>query len=109
MRHLWFQLVAASVILGLLAGFFFYGFPVVFKTLLVISAILLVLAAGARFRKWRADRSDPYSLNKLNEIIKDKSFEEFDVPDVDPDGDKYCLRCHHIYGAHFGVCPRCGQ
>ncbi len=108
MRHLWFQLVAASVILALLATAFI-DYPKIFEALLVGSAILLVLAAVARIVKWRRDKADPYSLNKLNEIIRDKDYEELDVPEVDPEGDKYCLRCHHVYGAHFGVCPRCGQ
>ena len=108
MRHLWFQLAAAGVILALLADVF-KDYPLPLKVLIVLSALCFVLAAGMWIRKWSTDQSDPYSLNKLNEIIKDKSFEEFDVPDVDPEGDKYCLRCHHVYGAQFGVCPRCGQ
>ena len=58
---------------------------------------------------WRDKVADPYSLHKLDEIMREGTYNEEDVPEIDHDGDKYCLNCHTVYGSQFGVCPNCAK
>ncbi|MEI8282672.1 MAG: hypothetical protein WCG75_09735 [Armatimonadota bacterium] len=107
-RQPWFRLVALCGIF-ILVGISFWPIPEVSRPSLVAAGISFILAIALRFRQWRDDNRDPYSLSNLNSLIRDGTYEESDVPDADSDGDKYCINCHHAYGAHFGVCPRCGR
>jgi hypothetical protein len=60
---------------------------------------------------WLLDRfkRDKYDLNELREMVIGGTYDETDVPEADDDGDKYCMHCHTVYGAQFGVCPKCGR
>jgi hypothetical protein len=42
-------------------------------------------------------------------LMREGTYDDLDVPLVDPDGDKYCLSCHCVYGSQFGVCPNCAK
>ena len=107
-RQLCLCFAAIGVIFLVLAGAFILS-PTVAKPFLVLSAMFLILATGIRIKMWRDVTSDPYSLARLNQVIREGTYEEADVPDVDHDGDKYCLCCHTVYGSQFGTCPNCAK
>jgi hypothetical protein len=84
-------------------------YPQVSKPLLVLSVFSFLAATCLRIKMWRNATKDPYSLNKLNDIIREGTYIEDDIPEVDHDGDKFCLCCQTVYGAHFGTCPTCAK
>ena len=108
MRQVCVRLIAFGL-LFLIASGIFWLYPNISKPLLVLSGISFVLATTVRIKMLRDANADPYSLTKLNEIIREGTYNEDDIPDVDPDGDKYCLCCHTVYGSQFGVCPNCAK
>ena len=93
----------------MLAAGALYLFKSLWSILLIFSGISFCGAIVVRIMIWKVEKSDPYSLSKLNEIVNDGIYDEQDIPEVDHNGDKYCLNCHHSYGSQFGVCPRCGR
>ena len=107
-RQLCLSFAAIGVIFLVLAGAFILS-PTVAKPFLALSAMFFILATGIRIKLWRDVTSDPYSLVRLNQVIREGTYEEADVPDVDHDGDKYCLCCHTVYGSQFGTCPNCAK
>ena len=107
MRQLCIRWVAFGILFLLISGVLWL-YPIISKPLLVLSGISFVIATAIRVKMWR-DSSDPYNLSKLNDLIQDGTYDESDVPEVDHQGDKYCLCCHTVYGSQFGVCPNCAK
>ena len=108
MRQICIRFVAFGVLFMLVGGGLWL-YPGISQPLFVLSGVSFVIATGIRIKIWRDETADPYSLHKLNEIVREGTYDEDDIPIVDPDGDKYCLCCHHVYGSQFGVCPKCGR
>lgn len=108
MRQLCVRLVAFGLLFLVLA---WVPWPIagLSRELLVAAAVCFVVATIARIKMWRDANADPYSLNSLNEMIREGTYSEDDVPEIDHEGDKYCLCCHTVYGSQFGVCPNCAK
>ena len=107
MRQLCIRFVAFGILFLLISGVLWL-YPSISKPLLVLSGISFVVATGIRIKMWRVS-SDPYNLTKLNHLVQEGTYDEQDVPEIDHDGDKYCLCCHTVYGSQFGVCPNCAK
>ena len=107
MRRLILRILALGTLCMFLAGAL-WPYPRFFQPILVISVISYACAAYLYIKLWR-ETSDPYSLNTLNELVIEGTYEESELPDVDDNGDKYCLSCHCVYGSQFGVCPNCAK
>jgi hypothetical protein len=108
MRQICVRFAALGLIFMVSAGALWI-FPVVSEPLLILSGVSFLIAAGIRVKIWKDATSDPYSLTRLNQIIQEGTYDEADVPDVDHQGDKYCLCCHTVYGTQFGTCPNCAK
>lgn len=108
MRQLCIRFVAFGLLFLIGAGVFCF-YSSVYEPLLILSGISFAVATGIRIKMWRDATADPYSLNRLNEIIRDGTYDESDIPEIDHEGDKYCLCCHTVYGSQFGVCPNCAK
>ena len=108
MRQLRIRYIALGVLFMLMSGVLWL-YPVVAKSLLVLSGLSFAIAIAIRLKIWRDVDADRYSLTSLNEIIREGTYDENEIPDVDHEGDKYCLSCHLVYGSQFGVCPKCGR
>ncbi len=98
--------MALAIAFGLL-GIGFKAIPVAMQTCVAIGFLSLLASICLGLRK-RFSR-DPYSLESLREMVIEGTYNEEDVPEADKDGDIYCMYCHHVYGAQFKVCPRCGR
>jgi hypothetical protein len=107
-RQLWFRFVALSLVF-LLFSLALWPFPNVSEPLFVLAGISIVIATMLWIRKWQESRADQYSLASLNQMIREGTYSEEDVPEIDHDGDKFCLCCHTVYGTQFGVCPNCAK
>ncbi len=108
MRRICFQFVAIGALFTFV-GLALWPFPQFSRPLVVLSGLSFVIAIAIRIKIWRDSTADLYSLDKLNDIIREGSYDEADVPEVDHDGDKYCLCCHTVYGSQFGTCPNCAK
>lgn len=105
-RKPWFRLVALGAVCDF-AALACVSIWTICQSLLILSGIFYFFAIVAYVIEKR--QRDPYSLDTLREMMNEGTYQEEDIPEVDDDGDKYCLNCHHVYGAHFGVCPKCGR
>lgn len=83
------------------------AFPVALNFCLLASGVSFLVATGIWIIERR--RRDPYSLEDLRGLVLEGAYDESDIPEVDRDGDKYCMCCDRVYGARFGVCPTCGK
>jgi hypothetical protein len=99
------RLMALGLIFAMLAVMFRYSNYLVMQTCAGLGAVftLSALVGWVIIRR----QHDPYSLESLREIMIEGTYNEDDVPDVDPDGDLFCVRCGTVYGRQFGVCPHC--
>ncbi|MEI7984515.1 MAG: hypothetical protein WCI55_02710 [Armatimonadota bacterium] len=108
MRRICFRFVALGSLFTIV-GLALWPFPQVSRPLVILSGPSFVIAIAIWIRIWRDSAADPYSLDKLNEMVKEGTYNEDDVPEIDHDGDKYCLCCHTVYGSQFGTCPTCAK
>ena len=70
MRQICIRFVAFGVLFMLVGGGLWL-YPGISQPLLVLSGVSFVIATGIRIKIWRDETADPYSLHKLNEIVRE--------------------------------------
>jgi hypothetical protein len=105
-RSVWLRLFCIGLLCCILGGVF-WTFPVLSNLFVSLSAISIACSLGL-WAKERFRRRDPYDLEELREMILNKTYEEIEVPEVDSEGDLYCIHCDLVYGVRLRACPKCG-
>jgi hypothetical protein len=74
---------------------------------ILLGAATCFFLAAIGMRVYQIKTKDPYSLEELREMVIDRYNDNPEVPEVDPDGDLYCIKCDSTYNAKFRFCPSC--
>jgi hypothetical protein len=104
-RQASFQFAGTSILAAMLAYGWWEGriYPTLIAIVSFLASIAVYVVGIIKSRR------DPYSLQTLQEMVSEGTWDADDVPEVDPRGDLLCMSCQEAYPSRFGTCPHCAR